>query len=33
MIVSLTTPELDMDLYTPIVTEIKSAVKVDIEAI
>lgn len=33
MIVSLSTPKIDVDLYTPIVTEIKNAVEIDIEAI
>ena len=33
MIVSLSTPKIDVDLYTPIVTEIKNAIEIDIEAI
>lgn len=33
MIVSLSTPKIDVDLYTPIVTEIKNAVEIDIQAI
>lgn len=33
MIVSLSTPKIDVDLYTPIVAEIKNAVEIDIEAI
>lgn len=33
MIVSLSTPKIDVDLYTPIVTEIKNTVEIDIQAI
>ena len=33
IIVSLATPKIDVDLYTPIITEIKNAVEVDIETI
>jgi hypothetical protein len=33
LVVSLSTPETNVDLYTPIITEIKNAVKIDIKAI
>ncbi|MGI6090192.1 MAG: S8 family peptidase [Saccharofermentanales bacterium] len=33
MIISLSTPETSVDLYTPIITEIKNAIEIDIEAL